>query len=141
MNRDRTIDSFDIVESSNQNSFGNLSQRQSAKRNTRRLKPGIFTFLEIAKFKFSNETKNKLLSSRILSGSKARSRKQRMLEQEHNESLSGENLNLKIKYSAIQDENNKLKDQLQSTERELLRTSGNMKDIASKYAASGKRNK
>lgn len=47
MNRDRTIDSFDIVESSNQNSFGNLSQRQSAKRNTRRLKPGIFTFFLI----------------------------------------------------------------------------------------------
>ena len=141
MNRDRTIDSFDIVEPSNQNSFGNLSQRPSAKRNTRRLKPSKISKNLFKTDKFTSETKNKLLSTRILTGNKVRSRKQRMLEQENNESLTGENMSLKIKYSAIQDENNRLKDQLQNTERELHRTSGNMKDIASKYSGSGKRNK
>jgi hypothetical protein len=40
LNRDRTIESFDIVES-NQNSFANLSQRPS-KRTPRKFKPGIF---------------------------------------------------------------------------------------------------
>jgi hypothetical protein len=39
LNRDRTIDSFDIVES-NQNSFANLSQRPP-KRTPRKFKPGI----------------------------------------------------------------------------------------------------
>jgi hypothetical protein len=85
--------------------------------------------------------KNKLVSPRVVVNNKARSRRQRIVDQEHQESLSGENYNLQMKYGAVQEENNRLKDQLQSSERELQSTSVNIKDIASKYVITSKRNK
>jgi predicted RNase H-like nuclease (RuvC/YqgF family) len=85
--------------------------------------------------------KNKLVSPRVSVNNKTRSRRQRIVDQEHQESLSGENYNLQMKYGAVQEENTRLKDQLQSSERELQNTSGNMKDIASKYVITSKRNK
>ena len=76
----------------------------------------------------------------LSSKSKSKSRKQRLIEQK-NESLSGENLTLKIQYNAVQEENQKLKDRLDEKDKQIEQTTGNLKDLATKYGGTGKRNK
>lgn len=98
------------------------------------------TCFTLGKFRLSQDTKNKLLTTRVLSGNKNRSRKQRIIQKQQNE-LSGENLTLKAQYSHVKDENRRLKDQLDDKDRQLQQTTLNMKDLAAKFSSSGKRNK
>uniref|UniRef100_A0A7S3JAF5 Uncharacterized protein n=1 Tax=Euplotes harpa TaxID=151035 RepID=A0A7S3JAF5_9SPIT len=145
LHRDHTVESFDVVEPTNQSSFASLSQslnsRPSAQRGVRMKFKNPIADSRRSQIRISN-----LYSTRVLSGNKkSRSLKKRVNGDD--DAIVRESLTLKIQYNALLEENRRLKEQLQTAENEVLQKNRLMKDIVNKKSetnprlVSAKRNK